>query len=177
MVWAIGLDDFKNRCGEGRYPLLNVIKNVLTNGQSNTNPPTPPNPKPTPEGTPPIPPNPTPPNPLPTPGGPGPVICHPTDVYASIPGMRKWCNVHCNYEPRDCPSSHCVCSESLGKFVEWKSYDTNATTSSQDNSGQTVFPNTGEDASQSPQDNSGQAALRAADPLVLLTILIIKLFV
>ena len=34
MVWAIGLDDFKNRCGDGPYPLLNVMKNVLTNGVS-----------------------------------------------------------------------------------------------------------------------------------------------
>ena len=30
MVWAMGLDDFKNRCGDGSYPLLSVIKEVLT---------------------------------------------------------------------------------------------------------------------------------------------------
>ena len=30
MVWAVGLDDFRNRCGDGRNPLLNAIKDELT---------------------------------------------------------------------------------------------------------------------------------------------------
>ena len=29
MVWALDLDDFNNRCGLGRHPLMNTIKSVL----------------------------------------------------------------------------------------------------------------------------------------------------
>lgn len=29
MIWALDLDDFKNRCGEGRHPLLKIIREEL----------------------------------------------------------------------------------------------------------------------------------------------------
>ncbi|CAG7821163.1 unnamed protein product, partial [Allacma fusca] len=38
MIWALDLDDFKNTCGEGHYPLLTTIRNVL--GSSKLSPAT-----------------------------------------------------------------------------------------------------------------------------------------
>ena len=40
MVWALDLDDFRGQCGEGRYPLLNTIREVL-GPASDSQPPAP----------------------------------------------------------------------------------------------------------------------------------------
>lgn len=29
MIWALDLDDFNNKCGQGKYPLLSTIRNIL----------------------------------------------------------------------------------------------------------------------------------------------------
>ena len=113
MVWAIGLDDFKNRCGEGRYPLLNEIKNVLS-GSDGCNPTTipqssippqttAPNPASTPQST-------ARPSPTTTPDNSGPNVCRPTEIYASQPGMNEWCITNCALGY--CPSTHCICDGS-----------------------------------------------------------------
>lgn len=113
MVWAMGLDDFKNRCGGGRYPLLSVITDVLGSGCTGgpsppaPQPPTIPTEAPTPPA--PAPPAPAPPAPAP-PTPPGHVVCVPSDVYKNSPGMTEWCNVTCNNKWSVCPASHCKCS-------------------------------------------------------------------
>jgi chitinase len=42
MIWALDLDDFKNRCGEGRHPLLTTIRNVLADAGTGQQEPIPP---------------------------------------------------------------------------------------------------------------------------------------
>ncbi|KAJ8320815.1 hypothetical protein KUTeg_002402 [Tegillarca granosa] len=38
MVWTIDLDDFANKCGQGKYPLMNVLKNKLLGNNQNVVP-------------------------------------------------------------------------------------------------------------------------------------------
>ena len=131
MVWAIGLDDFKGDCGDGKYPLLKEITTVLKDEEDDcsattagpvptTEAPQPttaaPNPTtaaPNPATTAP-PPNPTtaapnPPTteaPIPTTEAPDDEGCRPTDLYKNQPGMQAWCESNCALGY--CPASHCV---------------------------------------------------------------------
>ena len=36
MIWSIETDDFRNTCGDGRYPLLTEIHDIMTNGPITT---------------------------------------------------------------------------------------------------------------------------------------------
>ena len=110
MVWAIGMDDFKNKCGDGRYPLLTEIKNVLSGGCTN---PTKPHPTKTPtpdrttkRPTPTVVPVATTPGNTGSGGGGG---CCADGVYINVPGMNKWCTDNCALG--NCPPSHCTCSK------------------------------------------------------------------
>ncbi|KAL1492113.1 hypothetical protein ABEB36_012603 [Hypothenemus hampei] len=42
MIWALDLDDFKNKCGAGRHPLLTTIRNVLADSGTGVPEPIPP---------------------------------------------------------------------------------------------------------------------------------------
>ena len=130
MVWALGMDDFMNRCGEGKYPLLQVITDVLKN-EDNCNPATTPEapqttaaPQPTTENPPP---QPTTNPPQPTTNAPPPVTsaapnpstteddsgsddCRPTPAY-DYPGYTEWCIANC--AQGYCPESICVGCEYL----------------------------------------------------------------
>uniref|UniRef100_A0A1B0D7M5 Chitinase n=1 Tax=Phlebotomus papatasi TaxID=29031 RepID=A0A1B0D7M5_PHLPP len=39
MIWALDLDDFKNRCGQGKHPLLTVIREALRDPPAGKEPP------------------------------------------------------------------------------------------------------------------------------------------
>lgn len=38
MVWALDLDDFTDRCGDGKHPLLSEIQRVLSDPPGNNEP-------------------------------------------------------------------------------------------------------------------------------------------
>lgn len=106
MVWAMGLDDFNNRCGGGRYPLLTAIKNVLGSGSPPINPATTdgsnggqqdtttPYNQPTTEA------------PIETTPASGGGSCRVTDAYKDFPGMLDWCKTMC--AAGYCPATHCI---------------------------------------------------------------------
>ena len=129
MFWAIPLDDFQGTfCGEGKYPLMNAVKNALEGVAPPTQPPTQ-APVTTPEGqgttqapvtTPeeqgttqaPATPEQTTANPVTTQK---PVVttkapsgnCYGVPPYDRQPGIDAWCNTHCAIGY--CPASHCRC--------------------------------------------------------------------
>ncbi|KAK3735396.1 hypothetical protein QZH41_003469 [Actinostola sp. cb2023] len=56
MFWSIALDDFSGQhCGQGKYPLMNAVKNYLTSGVQPTSPATQPPPPPGTTQAPPLP--------------------------------------------------------------------------------------------------------------------------
>uniref|UniRef100_A0A7M5XHV2 chitinase n=2 Tax=Clytia hemisphaerica TaxID=252671 RepID=A0A7M5XHV2_9CNID len=126
MFWAIDLDDFTGSfCNNGKYPLMNAVKNELASGQPfTTQPPSETTVKPSPTETPitseeatteapvtapPITtlvPQTTEQETTETPSG----KCYPTPNYASQPGMKQWCTTNCKPgEFSYCPASHCIC--------------------------------------------------------------------
>ena len=124
MVWAMGLDDFKGRCGDGKYPLLKEITDVLTSENdctattsqppSVTTVPTATEASPTvptvtqaPTTIPTIPPATT----VSTPSGGGPLVCVATGPWTGQISITNWCNDVCNNADNPyCPESHCKCS-------------------------------------------------------------------
>ena len=121
MFWAIDLDDFSGEhCGQGKYPLMNAVKEYLTSGVQPppvTNPPplTTQAPPPNPDTTqaPPPPPvtteAPPPVGPTTTPGGGGAGgKCVAAGPWTGNAGMNAWCASNC--AKGNCPATHCKCS-------------------------------------------------------------------
>ena len=116
MFWSMDLDDFKNVCGHGKYPLLSAVKKALSSGvvPPATHPPTKPSTPGPNTNAPTNPPTQQPstikkttaaPTKLPTqrPGA----NCYPVGVWVNVPGMKDWCVVNC--AAGYCPASHCKC--------------------------------------------------------------------
>ena len=113
MFWAIPLDDFQGTfCGEGKYPLMNAVKNALEGAAPPTQPPTQ-APGTTPKGQSTTQAPDTTANPVTTQK---PVIttqapsgnCHGVYPYDKQPGIDAWCIANC--AAGHCPASHCACS-------------------------------------------------------------------
>ena len=41
------------------------------------------------------------------------LICEPTLQYKETIGVEKWCNDNCNFVPKNCPKSICICQVSI----------------------------------------------------------------
>jgi chitinase len=107
MVWAMGLDDFNNRCGDGRYPLLNAIKDVLGSGSPPIHPTTTKGSHGGEETTTTTYEQTTTKTPNETTRASGGGNCRVTDAYKSFPGMLDWCITTC--ATGYCPATHCIC--------------------------------------------------------------------
>ena len=116
MVWALGMDDFKNRCNDGPYPLLHVIKDVLGGGCAKPTPPkttenpsmpepTTKQPVPRPTSQPPAT-NPTTQGPVATTEGNGGNVCKSIPPWKNDQ-MDQWCEVNC--AAGYCPDNMCKC--------------------------------------------------------------------
>ena len=129
MFWAIDLDDFSGQhCGQGKYPLMNAVKEYLTSGVqpppvttqapplvTTRAPPTPPittqvppPPSVTTQAPPPPPPVTTQAPPSPATTAPVEGGCKATGPWTDDAGMDAWCESNCALG--NCPSSHCKCS-------------------------------------------------------------------
>ena len=106
MVWAMGLDDFNNRCGGGSYPLLNAIKDVLGSGSPPINPTTTGGSHGGEQPTTTAYNRPTTAAPIETTPASGGGSCRVAEVYKAYPGMLDWCKNMC--AAGYCPASHCV---------------------------------------------------------------------
>lgn len=82
MFWAIDLDDFTNVCGQGKYPLINAVKNALGGGGTTA----PPN----------------------TTSPPSPGKCRAIGAWAGNANMDAWCVNNCALG--NCPAKMCSCT-------------------------------------------------------------------
>jgi len=98
MFWALDLDDFKGSfCGQGKYPLINAVKQALGGGTG-------PNPTAVPTvSTAPPPPDTQPPTNAPPFGS-----CKATGAWEGNTGMDQWCTSNCAVG--NCPPNMCVCA-------------------------------------------------------------------
>jgi len=110
MFWAIDLDDFSGQhCGQGKYPLMNAVKEYLTSGVQPP-PVTTQAPPPVTTQAPPPPPVTTqaPPPPVTTAPGGGGSNCVAVGAWTGNAGMDAWCQSNC--AAGNCPPDICKCA-------------------------------------------------------------------